>query len=101
MVDHFHAAALEVVSPDDRSRDKLDFYAKAGTGEVLVVDRYPWQLELYRRRDDEMCLVGRIKPGDHRKLLSAVIPFEFQLLRGRLRPKIKIIHAGSEQQWVG
>jgi Uma2 family endonuclease len=93
--------AMEIVSPDDRSRDKLNFYAKVGTREVLIVDRYPWQLELYRREDDEMKLVGRTKPGDRRKLMSAVVPLGFQLLRGRPRPKVKIIHTETGQEWVG
>lgn len=93
--------AVEIISPDDRSRDKLGFYAKVGTGEVLVVDRYPWKLELYRRDNNEMKLVGRIRPGEGRKLVSAVVPFEFQLLRGRPRPKVKIIHTETGQEWQG
>ena len=34
--------AVEVLSPDDRSRKKLDFYAKVGVRELLLVDRKPW-----------------------------------------------------------
>lgn len=91
--------AVEIISPNDFSRTKLPFYAKVGTAEVLVIDRFPWQLELYRRENNEMKLVGRIKPGDRRKLASAVVPFEFQLLRGRPRPKVKIIHTETGQEW--
>ena len=40
--------ALEVVSPGDRSREKLGFYASVGTREVLLLDRKPWSLELFR-----------------------------------------------------
>ncbi len=40
--------AIEIVSPGDRTLEKLDFYAKVGTRELLVVDRAPWQLTLYR-----------------------------------------------------
>ena len=36
--------AVEIVSPDDLSREKLPFYAKVGTREVLIVDRDPWAL---------------------------------------------------------
>lgn len=93
--------AIEIVSPDDRSRDKVDFYAKVGTSELLVVDRDPWQLELYRRVDDKLKLISRIRPGDRRKLVSVVVPLEFQLLRGRPRPKVKIIHTEIGQEWVG
>ena len=40
--------AIEIVSPGDRTLEKLDFYASVGTRELLVVDRAPWQLTLYR-----------------------------------------------------
>lgn len=40
--------AIEIVSPGDRTLEKLGFYAAVGTRELLVVDRHPWQLTLYR-----------------------------------------------------
>ncbi|RPI89465.1 MAG: Uma2 family endonuclease, partial [Planctomycetaceae bacterium] len=36
--------AVEITSPDDRSREKLDFYGKIGTRELLIVDRESWTL---------------------------------------------------------
>jgi Uma2 family endonuclease len=50
--------AVEIVSLGDRSREKLDFYAKVGTRELLLVDRDPWSLELYRHDGDRLALVG-------------------------------------------
>lgn len=43
--------AIEIVSPGDRTLDKLDFYAAVGTQELLVIDRDPWRLTLYRRQE--------------------------------------------------
>jgi len=40
--------AVEIVSDDDRTRDKLAFYANVGTQELLIVDRDPWSLEMLR-----------------------------------------------------
>jgi Uma2 family endonuclease len=37
---------VEIRSPSEDPRDKLDFYAAVGTREVLVIDRDPWALEL-------------------------------------------------------
>ncbi len=37
----------EIISDDDRSRDKLTFYASINSREVLIIDRDPWALELY------------------------------------------------------
>ena len=92
--------ALEVVSPGDRSRDKLDFYARVGTREVLIVDRNPWRLELYQLSRGKMRLRGMAPPGGS-ALASSVSPFTFQLVRSRLRPKIKIVHTETGQEWVG
>ena len=41
--------AIEVVSKGDRTLEKLEFYGSVGTRELLVVDREPWQLTLYRK----------------------------------------------------
>ena len=72
--------AVEVISPYDRSRKKLDFYAKVGVRELLLVDRKPWSLELYRLTDGELKLVGEITPDPPRRLTSDV------LLRSPPRP---------------
>ena len=39
--------AIEVVSPNDQTLDKVDFYAAVATRELLVIHRDPWQLALY------------------------------------------------------
>ncbi|HJZ89765.1 MAG TPA: Uma2 family endonuclease [Gemmataceae bacterium] len=92
--------ALEVVSPDDRSRDKLGFYTAVGTREVVIVDRDPWRLELYQLRRGRMRLKGAITPGDGGTLASGVLPLKFQLIRSRPRPKVKIVHAETGREWV-
>jgi|SRR5947209_6871213 len=92
--------ALEIVSPDDRSRDKLDFYAGVGTREVLILDRDPWRMELYQVSRGKMRLRGTGAVGGG-VVTSTVTPFTFQLVRSRPRPKIKITHSESGQEWVG
>jgi len=92
--------ALEVLSPDDKSREKLDFYALIGTREVIILDRDPWQLELYQVDQGEMKLAGAIEPGDGKKLSSRVGPIEYQLISSQPRPKVKIVHTKTGQEWV-
>ena len=59
---------VEIISPGDKSRDKLAFYAELGVRELLVVDRYPWSLELYRLGGNELVLaVLRLPPGTTRQ----------------------------------
>ena len=45
--------AVEIVSPGDKTLEKLDFYAEVGTRELLVIDRDPWKLTLYRIGKDK------------------------------------------------
>jgi Uma2 family endonuclease len=91
---------LEIVSPDDMSRDKLPFYASVGTREVLILDRDPWQLELYQLRRGKLHLAATAKPGDGKALASNIVPLTFALVRGKPRPKIRIAHTESDQQWT-
>ncbi|GAC1335674.1 MAG: hypothetical protein NVSMB14_03100 [Isosphaeraceae bacterium] len=89
--------AIEVVSPDDLAREKLPFYANVGTREVLIIDREPWALELYRLRDGELRLVGVSKPKCASRLASEVIPMSFRLIEGSPRPSIEIKADGTDQ----
>ncbi len=92
--------AVEVVSRYDRSRKKFDFYAKINTREVLIVDRYPWALELYRLNDaGTFDRVGRSTLEKPDILASQVLPFTFQLEPGEDRPSIKVSHTEGDQTW--
>jgi Uma2 family endonuclease len=83
---------IEIVSPGDRSREKLDFYAKVGTRELLIVDRDPWALELYRLDDGRLPLVGTATVENAIALQSGVLPLVWKLLSGPSRPNIEIAH---------
>ena len=48
--------AVEIVSPGDRTLEKLGFYASVGTHELLVIDRNPWQMTLYRLNNSKKLL---------------------------------------------
>jgi Uma2 family endonuclease len=89
---------LEILSPKDKAREKLPFYAKVGTREVLIVDRAPWQLELYRLKRGKLKLVGRAGPGDP-ELSSGVVPMAFALVPDGERPKVVLKHTESGQTW--
>ena len=92
---HWTGAAdflVEIVSPGDRSREKLDFYGKIGVRELLLVDRYPWAIELYRGAGEVMNLVGRLEPAADGVLKSEVLPLSFRLVGGEPRPRIEVRH---------
>jgi Uma2 family endonuclease len=91
--------AIEIISPHDRSRKKLDFYAKVGVRELLLVDRKPWVLELYRFQDGKLALVGKSDLDMQNILASEVVPLTFQLVAGDPRPRIEMAHSDGVQRW--
>jgi len=90
---------VEVVSPDDRTRDKLDFYAKVGTREMLVVDRAPWSLELYRLSGSELKLTVTSSVASPTVLSSEVVPLSFALASGKTRPEIEVSTTDGSKSW--
>ncbi len=93
--------AVEISSPGQDPRDKCDFYGQVGTRELLVVDRDPWALELYRLQNGALVPVGRSEPDAPAVLSSAVLPLTFELRAGTPRPTILVTHAGTGQTWTG
>jgi Uma2 family endonuclease len=91
--------AVEIVSPDDRSREKLDFYAKVGVRELLLVDRDPWAIELYQRQGSELIRSHTSTPEQSSSVKSAVLSVTFRMVAGPERPSIEIVHDDGVQRW--
>jgi Uma2 family endonuclease len=95
--------AIEIVSPDDASRDKLEFYARVGVRELLIIDRDPWSLELYRLQGRRMISAGQsvgVTVPAAATLDSQVVPLCFRLIQGGARPLIEVTHHDGIQRWV-
>lgn len=92
----------EIVSDYDRSREKFDFYADVGVREVLIVDRDPWQLELYTLKDGKLERVGLGKPDDGTILVSYVLQLSFCLRRPVTsdRPQIEVVKTDGSGRWI-
>jgi Uma2 family endonuclease len=91
---------IEIVSPDDKSRDKLEFYAELGVRELLIIDRYPWSLELYRHNGSELVLAGQSSLSQSEVFASNILPISFQLLPAEPRPEIHIAEIGGARTWT-
>jgi Uma2 family endonuclease len=89
--------AIEILSPGDRAREKLEFYASVGVRELLIIDRDPWGLELYRLDGNRLGLVGRIDVGAAVALRSEVIPLFFGIVPGEERPSIVASHQDGRE----
>jgi Uma2 family endonuclease len=87
--------AIEIVSPGDASHEKLDFYAAVGTRELLILNRDPWQLELYRAVNGELTPVATDTP-----LLTTTIGVEWTLAEaGPGAPSLKLVHVDTRREW--
>lgn len=92
--------AVEVLSRGDRTLDKLPFYAAVGTRELLVIDRDPWTLTLYRLQDGALTRAGASDLTAPEPLASMVVPLTFRLVPDDGRPRIEIVHHDSPQRWT-
>lgn len=92
--------AVEIVSENDKSRKKLDFYASVGTRELLIIDRDPWQIELFRLSGGELVSVGTSIVASNSLLTSEVVPLRFRLITGETRPQIEALHVDGVQRWT-
>jgi Uma2 family endonuclease len=90
---------VEIISPYDKTREKLEFYSRLGTRELLIVDRDPWQLELYQLQRAKLENVASISLGDSAPIVSDVLPLSFRLTDGSLRPSIEVV-SNSGQSWL-
>ena len=91
---------IEIASPHDKTREKLAFYAKLEARELLLVDRDPWRLELYRLKGKSLVLVGSTAPGDATVVSSEVLPISFRLFPGSPRPTIEVVATDLERTWT-
>ena len=92
--------AVEIVSDNDKSRKKLDFYASVGTRELLIIDRDPWLIELFRLTNGELVSVGQSTIANGNVLTSEVVPLSFRLIAGETRPQIEALHRDGVQHWT-
>jgi len=92
--------AVEVLSHRDRARKKFAFYAKVGVRELLLADRDPWCLELYRLHGGQYALIGKSTPDQPAVLASTVLPLTFRLLPAEPRPRIEVARTDGSQHWT-
>jgi Uma2 family endonuclease len=99
---HWHGGpdfAVEISSDDDRTRDKIPFYAQVGTRELLIVDRDPWQIELLRLTRKTLKSAGKMTIKSRSTLASRILPLSFRLIGGGERPVIRVTHTTDGRTW--
>jgi len=91
---------VEITSPGDQTREKFPFYDRIEVAELLLIDRDPWTLELFRRREGRLTKVGQscLPFGD--MLASQSLGLAFQLIASHPRPRIQVIHPATGRRWL-
>jgi len=93
--------AVEIVSSGDQSHEKIEFYAKVKTQELLIIDRAPWRLELYRLTNGKLEMVASHDITDSAPLTSIKTGLTLELQADQLndRPAIVVKHDESDRNW--
>lgn len=91
---------VEVISRGEDPQAKFDFYAGIGVRELMIVDRRPWAVELFRLSGGAFVSAGRADPTNGVEVASEVLPLAFRLEPGTGRPAIRIRHTGTGQMWT-
>lgn len=86
---------IEIASSGDQTLEKLPFYARVGTRELLVIDRNPWQCTLYRPvANQRMMPVAVTSLNQPAVILSDVLPIRIAL--DPVSSCIRVSHASGE-----
>ena len=99
---HWQGAAdflVEIISPGERTHDKLPFYGSIGVVELLIIDRDPWTLELYCQDAGRLALVGSSTLALPDVLESRTVGLTFQLIPGEAKPQILVKHLADGREW--
>lgn len=91
---------VEVVSPGDYSREKIPFYSKIGVRELLIIDRDPWALELYRLDGGSLERVGRSTLERPDSLVCQTVPLRFQIQPGPDEKYIRVEETDGDSSWA-
>ncbi len=92
--------AVEIISPDDQTRQKLPFYEKIAVVELLLVDRNPWSLELFRYHNGTLATAGICTVEQSTFLTSDALSLTYRLVAADRRPRIEVTRTDGQKQWL-
>jgi Uma2 family endonuclease len=88
---------VEVVSPNDRSREKLAFYEALGVREVLLVDRDSKALEVHALQRGHFALAGACSAGSAQPVTLSMLGLTLAVRDGP--PQLAVTHPASGRHW--
>jgi len=91
--------AVEIVSEEDRTYEKIPFYASLGTRELLIIDRNPWMLTIFQLQNGELTETGISRPKENQWIESAVVSLSWRLTGFESTPTIEVRDPTTGQVW--
>lgn len=91
---------VEISSPEDRTDEKIPFYDEIGTKELLIIDRDPWRLRLFRRIGTALSAAETSTLESSRIVRSEVIPLSFSLGIHENRTVLRLTHHDGAGEWL-
>ncbi len=91
---------IEIVSPEDQTRDKIDFYARIGVQELLIIDRNPWCVERFCLQGNHLVSEGCIAPDDGMQIDLRTVPLRVRLVTNIPRPRIEVQSRDGHMTWM-
>jgi Uma2 family endonuclease len=92
---------VEVLSDDDKTYDKLEFYGAIGVRELLIVHPTPRRTELFQLIQQELVLVATSSQDSPTVLTSSVVPLTFQWTHADGQPKLRVQRTdGKTGNWL-
>ena len=93
--------AVEIASPRDQTWEKIEFYGSVGTRELIIIDRAPWAIELYRlNAASQLSLVGRTDIDSTTVLETESVPLRWRLVAGPDRPLLEATALDGSKSWL-
>ena len=91
--------AVEITSRGEQVSDKFSFYARVGVRELLVLERDPWVLSLYRLSHGRFEAAGDSTADNSQTLKSSILPLSFRIQARDGRPGLDICRLDGSQSW--
>lgn len=91
--------AIEIISPGEEIGEKIDFYGRIGTVELLVIDRNPWSIRLFRLSGDKMELAVQSTVDETVVVNCQSVAMELVLQSGENRPRLIVSSSSENREW--
>ena len=92
--------AIEILSANDQAREKLDFYSHVETQELLVIDRDPWQIELYQFQGKALELTAQATPHEANEITLQTCALQLKLESQPVgRPRLTATSQSDDKSW--